>query len=85
MFKKSSVLKSKGNSAGSFPKCAGERPTKSRKLAGMPTNVKIDKITENLQKSMNSTENTNWADKLPKYKITNVSTTVKFRENHLIN
>ena len=42
----SSVPNSKENFAGSFPKCAGENPTKSRKMAGMPTNVKIDKIPE---------------------------------------
>ena len=80
----SSVPKSKEYFAGSFPKCAGENPTKSRKMAGMPTNVKIDKIPENVQKSMNTTENPNWAEKPPKYKSTNVSTTVKFRENNLL-
>ena len=58
----SSVPKSKENRKGSFPKCAGENPTKSRKLAGMPTNVKIDKIPENVQKSMNTTKNINWAE-----------------------
>ena len=42
----SSVPKRKENRKGSFPKCAGENPTKSRKMAGMPTNVKIDKIPE---------------------------------------
>ena len=34
----------------------------------MPTNVKIDKIPENVQQSMNTTENINWAEKPPKYK-----------------
>ena len=39
--KKSSVPKSKNVLAGSFPKCTRENPTKSRKMAGMPTNVNL--------------------------------------------
>ena len=52
----------------------------------MPTNVKIDKIPENVQKSMNTTKNTNWAEKPPKYKSTNVSTSknVKFGIDKLL-
>ena len=52
----------------------------------MPTNVKIDKIPENVQKSMNTTKNTNWAEKPPKYKSTNVSTSknVKFGKDNLL-
>ena len=52
----------------------------------MPTNVKIDKIPENVQRSMNTTKNTNWAEKPSKYKSTNVSTStnVKFGKNNLL-
>ena len=53
-------------------------------MAGMPTNVKLSKKPENVQNSMNPTENTKWAEMPPKHKSTNVSTTVKFRENHLL-
>ena len=50
----------------------------------MPTNVKLNKKPENVQNSMTPTENTKWAEMPPKYKSTNVSTNVKFRENHLL-
>ena len=52
----------------------------------MPTNVKIDKIPENVKKSMNPTKNTNLAEKPPKYKSTNVSTSkvVKFEKINLL-
>ena len=52
----------------------------------MPTNVKIDKIPENVQRYMNTTKYTNWAEKLSKYKSTNVSTStnVKFGKNNLL-
>ena len=36
---KTSVPKSKNDRTGSFPKCAGEQPTKPVKLAGMPTDA----------------------------------------------
>ena len=49
--KKTSVPKSKNYRKGSFPKCAGEQPTKPKKLAGMPTNVKIENMPENVQKT----------------------------------
>ena len=50
----------------------------------MPTNVKLSKKPENVQNSMNPTENTKRAEMPPKHKSTNVSTTVKFRENNLL-
>ena len=53
-------------------------------MAGMPRNVKLSKKSENVQSSMTPTENTKWAEMPPKYKSTNVSTNVKFRENHLL-
>ena len=56
---KTSVPKSKNDRTGSFPKCAGEQPSKPVKLAGMPTNVKLEKMPENIQKSLNLTKDTN--------------------------
>ena len=50
----------------------------------MPRNVKLSKKSENVQSSMTPTENIKWAEMPPKYKSTNVSTNVKFRENHLL-
>ena len=50
----------------------------------MPTNVKLREKPENVQSSMTPTENTKWSQMPPKYKSTNVSTNVKFRENHLL-
>ena len=43
----------------------------------MPTNVKLNKKPENVQ-------HTKWAEMPPKYKSKNVSTNIKFRENHLL-
>ena len=45
---------------------------KTKKMAGMPTNVKLSKKPENVQSSMTPTENTKWAEMPPKYKSTNV-------------
>ena len=45
--KMTSVPKRKNDRKGSFPKCAGEQPSKPKKLAGMPTNVKIETMPEN--------------------------------------
>ena len=71
---------------GSFPKCAGEQPTKPNKLAEMPTNVKKESMPENVQNLLNPTNNTNLAEKPRKYKKTNVSTrkVVKFENINLL-
>ena len=83
---KTCVPKSKNNRTESFPKCAGEQPTKPVKLAGMPTNVKLEKMPENVQKSLNPTKDTKLAERPPKYKNTNVGTSkvVKFEKINLL-
>ena len=58
--KKTSVPKSKIDRKGSFPKCAGEQPTKPKKLVGMPTNVTIENMPENVQNPLNPTKTPNW-------------------------
>ena len=45
--KRTSVPKRKNDRKGSFPKCAGEKPKKTKKLVGMPINVKIENMPEN--------------------------------------
>ena len=45
--KRTSEPKRKNDRKGSFPKCAGEQPKNPKKLAGMPTNVKIENMPEN--------------------------------------
>ena len=68
--KRTSVPKSKSDRKGSFPKFAGEQPTKPKKLAGMPTNVKIENMPENVQNPLNPTKNIKLAEKPSKYKKT---------------
>ena len=48
--KMTSVPKRINDRKGSFPKCAGEQPTKPKNLAGMPTNIKIENMPENVGK-----------------------------------
>ena len=72
--KRTSVPKSKSKSdiKGSFPKCAGEQPRKPKKLAEMPTNVKIENMPDNVQNLLNPTKNTKLTEKPSKYKNTNL-------------
>ena len=63
--KRASEPKRKNDRKGSFPKCAGEQPKNQNKLAGMPTNVKIENIPENEGKECENdfcTEKKKWYD-----------------------